>query len=500
MEILFETKSMSAYREIFHQIKRVQVSMESVVPDTQDDIGRLLSVQPALFLKEKTATERGVYVCGEAIVSILYINELENGVSSLQLSQNFTLEYEQSENTSDLLSQISLAVTHSEAHILNPRKLSVTLEVMGELSAYLSGSIMTETVFPTTERFPVHTKQDCVRASLVNAVCEKSFVLNEQIPFSPGRPQPREILSQCLCFLVTGKQLIGSKILVKGRVNISVCYLSDESGCPFMEEFSVPFSQLVDIGQEAMDGCVIRIEPTASWFSLIDSLNGEKALDAEIHALIQIVSRREQAVSYLSDAYCNLYPMRLLTEPLSFDTENEPALQTLNLDEQIELPEDCMDVILIIPMLGNCSLSQGRATAILNLDLLYRTESGTLSCIHRSIGAENALETDGPRLLQAMLTDSYFRPDGRQLSARATVEMLIAENRCKDCIAVVGAELNEDDPCEFSALPALYAVRVEEESLWELARTYHSSPEKISALNDVDGVLQGRLLLIPKSE
>ena len=51
MEIKFENKNVSMYREISRQTKKVQESAESVVPDTDDDIGRIATVQSYVMLK-----------------------------------------------------------------------------------------------------------------------------------------------------------------------------------------------------------------------------------------------------------------------------------------------------------------------------------------------------------------------------------------------------------------------------------------------------------------
>ena len=42
-------------------------------------------------------------------------------------------------------------------------------------------------------------------------------------------------------------------------------------------------------------------------------------------------------------------------------------------------------------------------------------------------------------------------------------------------------------------------VRVGKESLWELAKTYHSSIEGIRAMNELEEDISGKLLLIPKA-
>ena len=57
---------------------------------------------------------------------------------------------------------------------------------------------------------------------------------------------------------------------------------------------------------------------------------------------------------------------------------------------------------------------------------------------------------------------------------------------------------DDDKPYDFEAFPALTLVKAENESVWELAKKYHSCVERISAMNDTEN-MQGKLLLIPKS-
>ena len=249
-----------------------------------------------------------------------------------------------------------------------------------------------------------------------------------------------------------------------------------------------------------MDGCAVRIEPTSAWFSLIDSINGEKTLDAEIHALMQITSRSLQPVTYLEDAYCNRMPAELIRKTLCYDTEAAPSRLILNAETAIEIPEDCEDVLLIFPQLGSAALTPDKVSATVTLDFLYRTESGTLSCIHRIFNLEDPHASGNVRLLEAKLTEPYFRSDGRQMNVRITVELLTENRREQELSTVSGLILDEENPNKDSDLPTLVAVRVEEESVWELARTYHSSPEKICSLNNIEGDLRGKFILVPRCE
>ena len=89
MEIKFENKNVSMYREISRQTKKVQESAESVVPDTDDDIGRIATVQSYVMLKSKDITSRGVLISGEAVASLLYITESQESMSFVRQQELF---------------------------------------------------------------------------------------------------------------------------------------------------------------------------------------------------------------------------------------------------------------------------------------------------------------------------------------------------------------------------------------------------------------------------
>ena len=94
MELHFKETSVQACQDLARLNKSVQLAMESVVPDTKDDIGRILSVRPEIYLKNKELRNKAVSVAGEALVTVLYINEEETAVSFFSMSQSFSQDYE----------------------------------------------------------------------------------------------------------------------------------------------------------------------------------------------------------------------------------------------------------------------------------------------------------------------------------------------------------------------------------------------------------------------
>ena len=188
MEIKFENKNVSMYREISRQTKKVQESAESVVPDTDDDIGRIATVQSYVMLKSKDITSRGVLISGEAVASLLYITESQESMSFVRLSKSFSVEYEVPDIESDAAAQIKLSILSTEARVINPRKVSVTFEISGELSCYKQESISIESRLPENACRGLHARYESAELMFTDAVCEKTFAVNEQFSFPGGIP------------------------------------------------------------------------------------------------------------------------------------------------------------------------------------------------------------------------------------------------------------------------------------------------------------------------
>ena len=91
MKISFENKTLGCYKEVYHQTKAIQETCESVVPDVNDDIGKIASVQSSVYLKSKDLTGRGVLITGEAAAAVVYVTENEKSVSFVRLTKQFSI-------------------------------------------------------------------------------------------------------------------------------------------------------------------------------------------------------------------------------------------------------------------------------------------------------------------------------------------------------------------------------------------------------------------------
>ena len=498
MDIVFTHKTQSCYREFADPVKRVQVSVESVVPDTREDIGRIASVRSQVLLKSKEVTSRGVSVSGELETALLYITEDEKSVSALQLSKDFSLELDEEDYPLDTLAQVRLSVSNTEARVLNPRKVAVTVELLAELSCFTREEIAVETLVPEDTEALLHGRMESAEAVLVNAVCEKTFVLSEQFRFPDGKPAPTQLISQSVDYMIEDVQQVGSRAIVKGRAFVDVWYLSEDRGYPLQTRFTTLFSQIVDTGVEESVSSTAVVETTGAYFDLVDTIGGEKALDTELHAVLQLVSRCRKEIISLTDVYSNLCPTQCVMQKRMLPEVSGEERLRLRAEEELSIAEDCTEVLSVFTAASSFALIEGVPVLSVGLDVVYRRRSGELSAVRRQMELRGETALPNARMYTARITGTEHRSAEGTLHAHVEAELSWQSFRERELLSVSAVELREEEPYQASELPNLTLVRQDGKDLWELAKRYHSSVEAIQSCLEMLGQNESDMLLIPR--
>lgn len=493
MELHFQETRVQDCHDQARLIKSVQLAMESVVPDTKDDIGRILSVRPEIYLKNKESRNKVASFGGEAVVTVLYINEEETAVSSFTVSQSFSQEYElPAIDESDNL-QVRLSVAGLQARVLNPRKISVDLEINTDMTVSRYVDVVMKQELPDPVTTPIHIQSTESSVVLTTGISEKNFSVNEQLPFPDDEAFPEEIIGKELQYLILERESVGSRLLLKGEVQMTVFFFTRETNLPRSCRFSIPFSQLVDLYDKSAEAAEVWIEPTSDYLNLIDSLDGKKLLDVELHALAQARSRRSQSLWLITDAYSNQMPCEcdLIDQTMTECVREQQVM--LGCEEQIDLPEEFQELISFYPMLGPCTAEKGTVS----VDLLCRSDDGKLFSMRRTLSLSPDEVIGELEITEFHISDFRLNQDGRQLTVRVRAEGS-GITRKQVQISRANALILDDDHCFDSAsYPSLTAVWAKTESVWEMAKQFHSSPEAILARNQD---LTHRPVFVPKTK
>ena len=419
MDIQFIESDVPVCRELARITKTVPVAMESVVPDTKDDIGRILSVRPEIYLKGKEIRTHGVFAELEIRATVLYVNDKENAVLHFKVSQQVPLEYELPAAGESSSIQLRLSGAAAQARAVNPRKVNVDLEIGLEILLSCEDTIVVSQSIPEDCSAPIHVLEQETQLALLSCACEKNLSVNEQLVFSDDAMRPRELICWKTSYRITDREAVGDRLLVKGFALLSVDYDTDGSDIPCRKTFSVPFSQLIDLGEAEADDAELWVVPTSDYLEMIDTIDGQKLLSAELHAVTQVRSRRKQMIRYIGDAYSNRMPCECHSTEYALTEPEEYRAFCLTGEEKIELPDGAGELISIYSALGTVSSAHGTAV----LDLLCRTGEGTLTVMHRTVPLTADHEVpEIASITELILNEPSISRDGNDLTVQLRAE------------------------------------------------------------------------------
>ena len=135
--------------------------------------------------------------------------------------------------------------------------------------------------------------------------------------------------------------------------------------------------------------------------------------------------------------------------------------------------------------------------AQVNLDFVYKTEDGKPNAARRLISVQRTDLSPEIRLLDARILHVEASQEKGNVRCFFSIE-IVFQTELEEEVSLLDAVTLADEAETYQDLPSVNLVRVGNENLWDLAKTYHSSIEGIKRLNPIEGALSGRVLLIPR--
>ena len=221
---------------------------ENIVPDSCGDIARIVDTTGTVCLTGRELTGDGRFCAsGSVEASVLYIPEKEEGLRSLHFQIPFQCYGEgQGDGACEDL-DIRGELRSIDTRVLNPRKVltRANLVLYPAMSRHVSLSVATGVAGDGGEGVQMLREQKQTRVAA--GVREKEFSFSEELPLSPGRGGAEEILSTRVDVRGTDSKLIGSKLVVKGFLSVSVLYRETGGRLGFLQQ-ELPFSQILEGG------------------------------------------------------------------------------------------------------------------------------------------------------------------------------------------------------------------------------------------------------------
>lgn len=473
------------------QTEKYPILMEAVVPDNREDAKRVIWARAYVLLKGK---EPGAHSCsflGEANASVLYQNETGE-LNVLRLRKEFNWTCAMGSTDAEALPQITWWPIAVEARLPNPRKIAVSMELQGHIRSFVRGKLPIAPELEQAEEKGLHFLKQKDEALILREVQEKAFSFREQLPLQEGQTAPVNLEGEEIRFLALESEQLGERTILKGEAELRV-YGLDGKGLPASCCFRIPFSQLVELGEIELAQVKISIQASSLYLDWREGLDGERSLDAEIHAVLQLRAFEAIVLETVQDGYSTRMPCVPQIEQGSILRALESEKVPLLADESLTMPEDVQELLAWETILGPLERNRESNELTVGLQLLVRRTDGSLDEIIRSAKLRGDAVADEMICGESSLESCNvaFREGKVQFQASASISGEV--NDLGQRILVTALDLDEEHPWNPAALPSISLVRRGGESLWELAKAYRSNVEMIQAYNDEES----DLLLIP---
>ena len=349
----------------------------------------------------------------------------------------------------------------------------------------------------------------CSKLRLLNSTTDtdKEFVISEKLSLPPGKPRISEILKLSAMASSSELRLADGKAVIKGELKLSVLYSSIQGGEEAEDsiefcEYNLPFTEVLEVAgvKEGMEGEIdYRVRDIN--YSVEDGEGGESScINADVTVGAFVKGSELMEVSVIEDAYSTRGNIK--TERKAYDIERllDNGYIQIPQKEILEIPDYLPEIqkvcdISATPAVTDVSISGDCATVkgVINVNLLYLTRSAELPVagfdkVFEFSHSFKLCEACENSICEANVTGehlSYTLSGDRSLELRLINALSI---KCMSADKTEVIDAIEEDDTPLRELPSVIIYFVQPgDTLWNIAKRFHTSAEKIAEENNISG-------------
>ena len=484
------------------------VELDYVLPDYCPDFFRLLSCTAETAVSAGQPADGAVPYTLHVTLHVLYCGAQTEAVQALTQTLDYQGRAELPAAAADA-SALQIRMT-AEPSYLNCRAVSQRrIDVRGavRIRTACTGE-QPRTVLSGAEGLHVRTRAEPFSYVSQLTRTEKRFTLSDDIRLTDTQPALLSVLQTQTVLNVTETRIVAGKLVVRGEASVTLLYTA-ENGIE-THSAALPFSQIVEQDGLADDMTCIVTACAAGLTLTPESVNdGDiRLLHADLDIMLDCAAVRQTTSDLLTDLYSTVHPAEPLAEQIPVLTLPAPVSEHFR--QKLTLTQQ--DAV-ITKVYAAWAEPESLRTAAENGGTVI---SGTLHGYALAADAESH-----PLMLEQRAPFTWTLP--QQLSAEAmppvTVQSCSYTLTGSDSVALqtelgVSGQVLQQTVCTLltdvqidreTRLPdgGQYALRLyfgqPGESLWEIAKRYHTAESAIREENDVpaDRLAAAQMLLIP---
>lgn len=507
MEITLAANRVDCYERIGKGAMVSEETAECVVSDLLPDIAGILDADGWIALQTKSADLGKISVTAAITATVLYQPDDGSPIRRLSLNIPYSAAFEMPEADDQCIPIVQLEIESVDARILNPRKVLVRVGIRSSAECYRSGVLELPHAVPEDTPGSIRTLDASCDFTRVTGVREKTFVISDESQVPVALPPIGEVLKSRIEAMVEDVKPIGNKLVFKGNVHTTILYAAMDGGEPCVYDCTTAFSQIIEMDVITEYPLAdISLMSTAAYTELLDNAGDRRRIGLELHFVAQVVCREAAQLNYIEDAYDPGHILSLQTETKQFHTCLRQITLRESVRELVETQTSVQEVLHVYAIPGTVAIENGVASCPLNVQMLYRNESGAVCRIgaRYTVQSSQELEEDAGLLIRSVhCGEAYAAPAAGGIELRVPVELFgeVFLERTVTAVTEISFDETQTEE-EQQTRPSLYLLYPDaSDTVWKLAKRYGSTPELIRVANEMEEEEEPgeALLLIPRA-
>lgn len=470
-------------KTVSRQVQNQEQTQELRLPEEMPDIGRVLCAWGQCLIRSKEWRGDGMSISGGVSASVIYMPEDGTSPRTMEAWLPFQMKWSlpQSQRNENLR---AMCLLHSlDARILSARKMMLRagISVLGEIYEPSEAEIYVPSEVPED----VELLTNVYPAVLPREIGEKTFTFEEDIRV----PNVKQWISWRMEPEIGEQSVVGGRAILRGNGQLHYVYMDQEDTIHSGQQ-DIPFAQFIDLDRE------YDKDTTVDMMLAVSSLEPENTSDGvriQCALTAQYLVWDRTLLEVVEDAYSPLRNMEMSTESLQLPMELDSRMEMIQ--AQSRFKEGTIKDVIFLPDHPN----QFREGNMVNIGLsgtfqiLYQDKDGNLQAELENWSEEMNLAAGVDTQLCATMQSISFPDSGMNVQ----VKLNLQTRANQEMTMITGVTLGQFQQPEADR-PTLILRRMNEDSLWELAKGCGST---VDAIRKANGLTQepdrGQMLLIP---
>lgn len=489
---------------------------EYVIPDTHPDVYQILTLDAKPNILTKEVMQDKIYLEGQIQLNVLYLareDENRSGVYNVAYTAKFSNSIELSGANRNMPCEADCYIEHIEPVIVNERKIAIEGIVKLKSSVYKLYNF--EIVKDLRGISDVQVLKNSASVDKIAGNVEGEMIAKSHMQIPMDKPQIGTVLKCDVNVHKKEVKVLEGKLhmsafahivmLYRGKDTTDICCLEDDVLVTKDLDLEGVNSYMESYSDFRVDDMIFDIKE--------DDLGEKRIMDVEalIRSNTKVMSKEH--MDTIEDSYSPSMMMEMEKKNYELNVMHGQATNEAIVKGNIELPEGAPKPASIVMPMGKVCVTDKKLVedkmiveGLLSVEVLYKTneEDKVAFVVKDEIPFTTAVEIPGAKIdmqcvAKVALENVEAAIEANTIGIKAIVEIHGRTNYTTNKEFLVNVVPKEGEkPAKKSSI-TIYVVQ-NGDSLWKIAKKYHSTIDSLVQLNELesaDSLRMGMKLIIP---